>query len=79
MSFSDKYNGPYVKDAVVVMFDLALDASFLRCSPQIIQREHHFGIRCMEVVVKKTKLDEGSSSGANSSVKCLLYKAGQKL
>ena len=32
----------------------------------------------MKVVVKKTKLDEGSSSRAKSGVKCLLYEARQK-
>ena len=32
----------------------------------------------MEVAVKKTKLDERSSSGAKSGVKCLLYEARQK-
>ena len=32
----------------------------------------------MKVVVKKTRLDEGSSSGAKSGVKCLLHEARQK-
>ena len=52
MSSSDKYDGPYVKDAIVVMFDLALDASFLRGSPQIIPRNRHFGIRCICTTIK---------------------------
>ena len=47
MSSSDKYDGPYAKDAIIVMFDLTLNASFPRGSPQIIPRDRHFGIRCI--------------------------------
>ena len=54
MSSSDKYDGPYAKDAIVVMFDLALDASFPPGSPQIIPRDRHFGIRCISNAFDKT-------------------------
>ena len=29
---------------------LALDASFPRCSPQIIPSDRHFGIRCIHLI-----------------------------
>lgn len=38
---------PFGKDAIVVLFDLAVDALFLHFSPQIIMWNHHFAVRCL--------------------------------
>ena len=60
MSCSVKKDGPHLKDAIAVVFDLALDASFPRCSPQIMLGYGHFGIRHIDgthIDIKQTKVN----------------------